>query len=422
VIGLGYAGLPLVRELCRAGFGVIGFDIDEEKVSMLLSGQSYIGHISADLISEMVRSGRLEPTTDYERLHECDVIIMCVPTPLTRNREPDTSHIESNAREIAARLRAGQLIVLESTTYPGTMDELVKPILEAGSGLMAGRDFYMAFSPERENPGDPDFTTSAIPKVVGGHNSDSALVAEALYAAVVAKVVPVSSMRVAEASKILENIYRAVNIALVNELKVLFTEMGIDVWEVIDAASTKPFGFQPFFPGPGLGGHCIPLDPFYLSWKAREYGRPTRFIELAGEVNTNMPAYVVERLTRALNERGRAVNGSRILVLGVAYKPDVDDDRESPGLKLIDELRSMGADVCYNDPHIAALKPTRKYDLGLTSVELTPELLGSLDCVLIATAHSRYDWDAIVAGSRLVIDTRNATAAVREGRDRIVKA
>jgi UDP-N-acetyl-D-glucosamine dehydrogenase len=421
VIGLGYVGLPLTREFCRAGFAVTGFDIDPEKVAALAAGRSYIKHIPDDLVRGLVSEGRFRPTADFARLAEPDALVICVPTPLTKHRDPDLSFVAGTAESIAARLRPGQLVVLESTTYPGTTREVVQPILER-SGLRAGRDFFLAFSPERENPGSTSHTTRTIPKVVGGLDPVSGRVAAALYAAAVETVVPVSGAEVAEASKILENIYRCVNIALVNELKMLFDRMGLDIWEVIAAAATKPFGFQPFYPGPGLGGHCIPIDPFYLTWKARRYDMPTRFIELAGDINRMMPDYVVGRLMDALNDHGRALRGSRILVLGLAYKKDVDDLRESPSVVLIEKLTAKGALVDYNDPHIERTHRQREHDLRMTSVPLSAEMLAAYDAAVIATDHSAYDYEMIVAHARLVIDTRNATARVTDGRHKIVKA
>ncbi|MBI4613079.1 MAG: nucleotide sugar dehydrogenase [Planctomycetes bacterium] len=421
VIGLGYVGLPLVREFVSAGFRVVGFDIDRAKIGALQAGKSYIKHIGSDLVSRIVGSGEFQPTTDFDRLSEVEAIVICVPTPLTAHREPDTSYIESTARSIAPRLKRGQLVVLESTTYPGTTRELVLPILEA-TGLLVEEDFLLAFSPEREDPGNPKHSTRTIPKVVGGIGPRSAEAAELLYGQVVVRVVPVSSAEAAEATKILENIYRSVNIALVNELKLLFLKMGIDIWEVIEAASTKPFGFQPFWPGPGLGGHCIPIDPFYLTWKAREYGFPTRFIELAGEINTSMPGHVVRSVSEALNEEGRSVRGADVLVLGIAYKKDVDDPRESPAFEVIELLRELGARVRYHDPHVPRLPRMRAHDIEMSAVELTPESLAAADCVLLVTDHSAYDYPWIAEHSRLVVDTRNAFAKVREPKARIVKA
>lgn len=421
VVGLGYVGLPLVREFTRGGCRVLGFDIDPVKVRKLHAGQTYIEHIPAALVKEMVRSGRFEATCDFKRLKEPDVILICVPTPLTKMREPDMTYIEKTTAAIAATLRKGQLIVLESTTYPGTTREVMLPILEAG-GLKAGRDFYLAFSPEREDPGRKDYTTKTIPKVVGGFDPASLELAVAAYECAIDTVVPVSSCEAAEAAKILENTYRCVNIALVNELKVLFDRMGIDVWEVIRAASTKPFGFTAFYPGPGLGGHCIPIDPFYLSWKAKQYGMATRFIELAGEINVSMPHFVIQKTMEALNERSKAMKGSKVLVLGLAYKKDVDDVRESPSLELITLLRERGAKVDYNDPHVPRTAKMREYDLRMASVPLTAANLKKYDAVIISTDHSAYDYDFIVRSARLVIDTRNATKAVKAGRKKIVKA
>jgi UDP-N-acetyl-D-glucosamine dehydrogenase len=421
IIGLGYVGLPLARAFATAGYPVLGFDTDPIKVAKLTNGESYIGHISADSVATMKTKG-FEATDRFERLSEADAIIICVPTPLTEAREPDLGYVIASTQAIAEALREGQLVVLESTTYPGTTRDVVLPILEA-SGLRAGTDFFLAFSPEREDPGNPTFSAPTIPKVVGGLDPDSLEVARALYGRVVVKVVPVSGPEVAEACKILENTYRAVNIALVNELKVLFDRMGIDIWEVIEAAKTKPFGFQAFYPGPGLGGHCIPIDPFYLSWVARKHGFRTRFIELAGEINTSMPTYVVERVADALNHRALAVKGSKILLLGMAYKKDVDDPRESPGFELMELLLEKGAEVEYNDPHIPSLPPMRRYpDLKRDSLDLSAGTLGSMDCVLIVTDHSSYDWPWIVEHSGLVVDTRNATRGLVVPAGRIVRA
>jgi UDP-N-acetyl-D-glucosamine dehydrogenase len=388
---------------------------------MLNAGRSYIEHIPSEIIAHLVRTKRFRATADMNELRTPDAIVICVPTPLNKTRDPDMSYVEGTAEAIAPRLRRGQLVVLESTTYPGTTRELVKPILEK-SGLRAERDFFLAFSPEREDPGRKDFSTATIPKVVGGIGRKSHRLAVALYAQAIAKVVPVASCEIAEAAKIVENVYRCVNIAMVNELKMVFDKMGIDVWEVINAAKTKPFGFQAFYPGPGLGGHCIPIDPFYLTWKARQYGEPTRFIELAGEINTFMPEYVIERLTEALNERGKPVRDSRVLVLGLAYKKDVDDLRESPSIELIHLLRKRGAKVDYNDPHIPRTHKGREHDLQMKSVPLSPGTLKRYDAVLISTDHSRYDYGMIVRHAKLIIDTRNACSGVRRGRDKIVKA
>jgi UDP-N-acetyl-D-glucosamine dehydrogenase len=421
IIGLGYVGLPLARAFARGGYQVIGFDIDAKKVAQLQRGQSYIGHIPAETISEMRRLG-FNATARFDRLSEPDAIIICVPTPLTDAREPDLTYVVNSARAIAAHLRRGQLVVLESTTYPGTTRDVVLPILEAG-GLKVGEDFYLAFSPEREDPGNPRFSAPTIPKIVGGLDSRSLESALALYGQVVVRTVPVSTPEVAEASKILENTYRAVNIALVNELKVLYDRMGIDVWEVIEAAKTKPFGFQAFYPGPGLGGHCIPIDPFYLAWVARKYSLTTRFIELAGEINTAIPGYVVNKVADALNSRGKPVLGSKVALLGMAYKKDVDDARESPGFELMDLLLKKGAVVSYNDPHIPLLSPMRHYPhLRMESQELSAGYLQAQDCVLVATDHSAYDWPWIVEHSRLIVDTRNATRGVKAADERIVRA
>jgi UDP-N-acetyl-D-glucosamine dehydrogenase len=422
VIGLGYVGLPLIRAFTGAGFRTLGFDVDQTKVDRLLRGESYIGHIASDWIAGCVREQKFEPTSDMNRLSEADCLLICVPTPLSESRDPDLTFVESTSRSIAAHLRPGQLVVLESTTYPGTTRDVVLPIL-AESGLTVGREFYLAYSPEREDPGNPDFSASRIPKVVGGIDAESARLAGLLYGAAVVSVVPVSNCEVAECCKILENTYRAVNIALVNELKVLCDRMGLDVWEVIDAAKTKPFGFQAFYPGPGLGGHCIPIDPFYLSWVARKHGLSTRFIELAGEINTRMPEYVIERLTLALNDRGKSVKGAKICILGAAYKKDVDDPRESPSFELMELLIRRGAVLTYNDPHIPTLPAMRHHRLpAMKSSTLTPEFLASQDVVLIATDHSAYDYGFIVRHAPLVVDTRNAARRVVEGREKIVKA
>jgi UDP-N-acetyl-D-glucosamine dehydrogenase len=421
VIGLGYVGLPLIRTFAEAGYNTMGFDVDPKKVESLEAGESYIEHIPSEWISQLVNSGKFVPTIDMSRMVEADTLLVCVPTPLSETRDPDLTYIESTTEMIAKYLRPGQLVVLESTTYPGTTREVMLPILE-GSGLKAGVDFFVAYSPEREDPGNPDFTASTIPKVVGGLDPLSLDLGTKLYGAGMTKVVPVSSCEVAEACKIVENTYRAVNIAMVNELKILFSEMDIDVWEVIEAAKTKPFGFQAFYPGPGLGGHCIPIDPFYLSWLARRAGLTTRFIELAGEINTSMPQYVINRVMEELNEVEKPLKGSKVCVLGVAYKKDVDDQRESPAFTLIDLLQKAGAEVSYSDPHIPKLKPKRDYDILLESSALTPEFLASQDCMLIVTDHTRFDYDAIVKDAKLVIDTRNATVSVSEGRERIKKA
>lgn len=421
VIGLGYVGLPLARAFAGVGFPVLGFDIDSSKISRLRRRESYINHISARTIEEMFER-RFEATDCFKRLAEADAIVICVPTPLTDTREPDLTYVVNSTRAIAAALRPGQLVVLESTTYPGTTRKVVQPILEE-KGLRAGIDYFLAFSPEREDPGNPSHSTPTIPKVVGGADALSLEVAASLYARAVIKIVKVSSPEVAEACKILENTYRAVNIALVNELKILYDRMNIDVWEVIEAAKSKPFGFQAFYPGPGLGGHCIPIDPFYLTWVARQFGLTTRFIELAGEINTSMPAYVVARVTDALNDRGKPVKGSKITLLGMAYKKDVDDPRESPGFELMELLLKKGAEINYNDPHIPKLPAMRHYPhFHMTSQVLTPEYIQKQDCVLIVTDHSAYDWASIVEHAQMVVDTRNATRDVKMHRDKIVRA
>jgi UDP-N-acetyl-D-glucosamine dehydrogenase len=431
IIGCGYVGLPLGLRFADEGHVVTGFDLDDAKVKKLNAGDSYIQHIPAAKIKEHVDARRFGATTDFSKLKEMDAVLICVPTPLDERREPDLSYVENTAKSIAPNLQRNQLIVLESTTYPGTTEDLVLPILES-NGLRCPivrtegaeptkTDFFLAFSPEREDPGNKNFGLAQIPKVVGGINPPSGRAAAALYAQIVAKVVPVSSTRAAEMVKLLENIFRCVNIALVNELKQLSLRMNLDIWEVIDSAATKPFGFMPFYPGPGLGGHCIPVDPYYLSWKAREYDFATRFIELAGEINTEMPYHVVNALVTAMNEHEKSVKGSRILMLGVAYKKDVDDLRESPSLKLLELLTQRGAKLDYNDPYFPALHKMRHYDYShMKSVELTPQNLASYDCVLIATDHSSYDYDAIVKNSRLVVDTRNATRKVTSGKEKIV--
>ena len=431
VIGCGYVGLPLALRFAEAGHAVVGFDTDHAKVEKLNRGQTYIGHISGTKIQQHVNSKHFAATDDFSLLGEMDAVMICVPTPLDQRREPDLSYVEQTARAIQPHLQHGQLIVLESTTYPGTTEELVLPILEA-NGLRCpiahgpendhiATDFFLAFSPEREDPGNRQFGLAQIPKVVGGVNPPSGRAAVALYAQVVSSVVPVSSTRVAEMTKLLENIFRCVNIALVNELKLLAIRMGIDIWEVIDAAASKPFGFMPFYPGPGLGGHCIPVDPFYLSWKAREYDFSTRFIELSGEVNTAMPYHVVDAIGSALNDRQKAVKGARVLLLGVAYKKDVDDLRESPSLKIMQLLGQRGANVEYSDPYFPELHKMRHYDYtGMRSAELTPANIGKYDCIVIATDHSSYDYQAIVESAQLVVDTRNATRRVARNRNRIV--
>jgi len=418
VIGLGYVGLPLAIAFGEAGFRVTGFDTDPAKIRLLERGEGYIKYVPSQRIKEIL-GNRFRPTTDFGMLKEMDCIIICVPTPLSKYGEPDLSYVFNTAKTIARHLRKGQLVVLESTTYPGTTDEDLRAILEE-TGLKAGENFYLAFSPEREDPNNQDFSISTIPKVVGGYSPRCLAAAKALYGAIVVKTVPVSSTRVAEATKLVENIFRAVNIAFVNELKMLFDRMGIDIWEVIRAASTKPFGYMPFYPGPGLGGHCIPIDPVYLTWKARQYDFHTRFIELAGEINTYMPYYVVQRTSDALNDRGVPLRNARILILGLAYKKDVDDIRESASLKLIELFLARGAKVDYNDPHVPETRKTRRYDFRMSSVPLTEDNLASYDCVVISTNHSAYDYAFIVGHSRLVIDTRNATSHLES--PKVVKA
>ena len=423
VIGQGYVGLPLALVFREAGFRVIGFDVDPAKVEALGRGESFIKHIGPERVAEAIAGGRYAATADFGRLPECDAVIICVPTPLGAHREPDNSFIHSTARTIAKHLRRGQLVVLESTTYPGTTDEEVLPLLRE-SGLRCPEDFLLAFSPEREDPGRRNFTTKSIPKVVGGVNPESTEAAAALYAAALERVVPVSSSRVAESAKLLENIFRSVNIALVNELKMIFHRMGIDVWEVIRAAETKPFGFMPFYPGPGLGGHCIPLDPFYLSWKAAEHGEWARFIELAGEINSRMPRYVVDRLAEALNEDRKSLRGASVLVLGLAYKANIDDDRESPSYEILEMLQERGAAAAYCDPYFPAARKGRRHDLDLRSVPCTPEEFAGYDAVLVSTAHDVFRDAALYRGASLVVDTRNVVAPLFPGGDgpRIVKA
>ena len=423
VIGLGYVGLPLVRAFTACGFRCLGFDVDQSKIDKLKAGESYIRHIDSAALAQLVQERKFEPTADLGRLSEADCIIICVPTPLNESRDPDLSYIEGTARAIAETLRPGQLVVLESTTHPTTTRVNVWPVLEE-TGLKCGIDYFLAFSPEREDPGNPQYQASTIPKVVGGFDEKSGDLACAMYEHAIVKVVRASSMEVAEACKILENTYRAVNIALVNELKILYDKLGIDVWEVIEAAKTKPFGFQAFYPGPGLGGHCIPIDPFYLTWLARKHGEQTRFIELAGEVNMHMPQYVISRLAEFLNDEQKPIRGSKIAILGMAYKKDIDDPRESPSFELMKLLLERGGVLTYNDPHVPTLPKMRHYPNmpAMSSQDLTAEYLAAQDCVLIATDHSAYDYDFIVRHSRLVLDTRNATKHVAHGRDRIRKA
>lgn len=421
VIGLGYVGLPLVGAFLAAGFKVRGFDTDPRKIQMLKSGKSYIKHFRSSIVTKWKEQGRFHPTGDFLKLKTADAIIICVPTPLGDHREPDLSYILNTAEAIARTLKPGRLIVLESTTYPGTTDGELRSALEK-TGLRAGRDFYLAFSPEREDPNNKTFNTRTTPKVVGGYTPRCLDVAKALYDRIVETTIPVSSTKTAEATKLLENIYRAVNIALVNELKMLFDKMGVDIWEVIKAAKTKPFGFQAFYPGPGLGGHCIPIDPFYLTWKAREYGFSTRFIELAGEINTGMPEYVVGKIIEALNARGKSVAGARILILGLAYKKDIDDVRESPSFKVMELLESKNARVDYNDPHAPRTHRMRKYSFVKKSVPLTAAALARYDCAVVLTDHSQYDGDFIARHSRLVVDTRNLVKNRRRWGSKVVTA
>ncbi len=421
IIGMGYVGLPLVLRFCEEGFQVLGFDVDSRKVATLKRGKSYLKSIPSSRMSQFVRRGHLDVTNDFSRLAEPDCILICVPTPLTEKMEPDLQYIEKTTESIREHLRRGQLIVLESTTYPGTTEELILPRLESTS-LKIGKDFFLAYSPEREDPGNRRFTTQQIPKVISGVTPSCHKAAATLYRQVIQKVVPVSSPRVAELTKLLENIYRSVNIALVNELKMLADRMGIDIWEVVEAAGTKPFGFSPFYPGPGMGGHCIPIDPFYLSWKAREYDFTTRFIQLAGEINVHIPYYVVSKIVDALNEREKSIRGAKILILGVAYKKDVDDTRESPALAIMDLLRKKGATLLYHDPYIPVLPSFRKYSFKLKSSPLTEGLLRSMDAAVIVTDHSQVDYPWIVKHTPLIIDTRNVTKNISKWKKKIVKA
>src|ERR1700737_1250283 len=423
VCGMGYVGLPLCRAIADHGFPLIGLDIDEEKVEKLNAGKSYIRHIPGGIVQAMLRTGRFRASSDFGQIAHADIIIVCVPTPLTRYREPDLSYVSSTAGAIARNARPGQLVIVESTTYPGTTVELLQPIFSR-QGLISGRDIFLAFSPEREDPGNPDYQTTMIPKSVGGQGRLALELATAFYRGFIKAVVPVSSATTAEAVKLTENIFRAVNIALVNELKVIYSKMGIDIWEVIEAAKTKPFGFMPFYPGPGLGGHCIPIDPFYLTWKAREYGRHTRFIELAGEINTAMPEHVVHRVADALNARSKAVKGSRILILGLAYKPNVDDERESPSYVLMDLLSERGAELDYYDPYVPVIKLTREHShwAGKKSVEWNRATIESFDLVLIATNHSCVNYQELADWAERIVDTRNAMATVQVAPGKVSKA
>ncbi|RDJ06794.1 nucleotide sugar dehydrogenase [Rhizobium grahamii] len=424
VIGLGYVGLPLAIAIARSGFAVTGFDIDPAKIVSLEAKHSYIDAVASDDLALATDNKRFSATTDFALLADCDVIIICVPTPLTRHRDPDLSFVDATARSIAKHLRSGQLVVLESTTYPGTTDDVVKVILET-TGLKSGTDFFIGFSPEREDPGNQHFNTATIPKIVAGDGADALLLMVRFYGAAVRTVVPVSSNATAEAVKLTENIFRSVNIALVNELKTVYAAMGIDVWEVIDAAKTKPFGYMPFYPGPGLGGHCIPIDPFYLTWKSREYELPTRFIELAGEINSAMPRYVIAKLAEALDMRaGKALSRSRVLVLGLAYKKNVADIRESPSLRLIEIIEERGGKADYHDPLVGEIPSTREYQhlKGRASVDLTPETISSYDAILVATDHDQVDYSAITRNAPLIVDTRNVFSRLGLSGDHIIKA
>ena len=424
VLGLGYVGLPLCVQFARSGADVLGLDIDLAKVEQLVAGESYIDHIPSAAIVEITASGNFSATTDFSAIAGLDAILICVPTPLSKNREPDLSYVLDTGRAIAPHLPEGMLVVLESTTYPGTTDEALREVLEAGSGKVAGEGFHLAYSPEREDPGNPDSQVARIPKVVGGLTPACLAKAIELYEIAVETVVPVSSCRAAEATKLLENIFRSVNIALVNELKTVYAAMGIDIWEVIEAAKTKPFGFMPFYPGPGLGGHCIPIDPFYLTWKAREYGQPTRFIELAGEVNTDMPGYVIGQVTRALNSVGKATNGSRILIVGLAYKPDVEDIRESPAFAIMRLLAELGAQLEFYDPHVADIMQTRSFPefAGMERVVWDADTVSGFDLAVIVTAHRAIDYGQLVDWVPIVVDTRNATAGIAAPEGRVWKA
>ncbi|MEC8252854.1 MAG: nucleotide sugar dehydrogenase [Planctomycetota bacterium] len=422
VVGLGYVGLPLLRAFFTAGFRVIGYDVDQQKIDQLHRGESYLKHLGDDFIADFASSDRFDATSDHERLRDADVVVLCVPTPLGGHGEPDMSYIVRSSEMVAQILRKGQLVTLESTTYPGTTRGDMLPILEQ-SGLKAGEDFFVAYSPEREDPGRQDHSTQTIPKLVGGVDEVSGDLAALCYGAAISEVVPVETAEIAEAAKLLENIYRCVNIALVNELKPVLADMGIDVWKVVEAAKTKPFGFQAFYPGPGLGGHCIPIDPFYLTWKAREFGHHTRFIELAGEVNNSMPMYVVRRAMEGLNDLGKAMRGSKVLCIGLAYKPDVDDVRETPAAEIIKLLFEHGADVSYHDPHVPQFAGMRKYmEYSMDSVSLDAATVADADCVLVVTDHKQIDWQLIGAHAKLVVDSRNAMADVLPIAGRYVQA
>jgi UDP-N-acetyl-D-glucosamine dehydrogenase len=424
IIGLGYVGLPLSLQFARSGVNVLGLDIDSDKVNALNKGSSYIKHVPAESVMQQLKAGRLKAATDFSLVKEVDAVVICVPTPLNKNREPDISYILRTGRAIAPHLQAGVLVVLESTTYPGTTDEDLRAVLETGSGLKAGEDFHLAYSPEREDPANPDSKVGEVPKLVGGLTPACLEKAVRMYATAIKTVVPVSSCRVAEAAKLLENIFRSVNIALVNELKLVYASMGIDIWEVIEAAKTKPFGFMPFYPGPGLGGHCIPIDPFYLTWKAREFDHNTRFIELAGEINTSMPAHVLERLGEALNSARKPLNGSRVLILGLAYKANVDDERESPSYRIMELLKQRGVEVAYHDPHVPIIRPTREHAhwAGTESVRWDRATIAAFDAVVIATAHAAVNYQELAEWAQCIVDTRNAMASVQVAPGRVWKA
>lgn len=420
VIGLGYVGLPLAVEKGKVGFPVIGFDISAARVARVNAGDNYIGDVKDEELQELTQKGILTATTDFDRLSECDVVVICVPTPLTITRDPDISYIEASTEQIAKYLRPGQLVTLESTTYPGTTEEVILPLLEK-SGLEVGKDFFLAFSPERVDPGNKRFSTNNTSKVVGGVTPVCLEIAYTFYAQTIVNVVPVSTTAAAELTKVFENTYRAVNIALVNELMLLCDRMGIDIWEVVEAAGTKPFGIQTFWPGPGVGGHCIPIDPFYLTWKAREYDFHTRFIELAGEINVEASYHVINKIVRALNDENKSLKDAKIFILGVAYKKDIDDVRESPALKIIELLRKNGANISYHDPYISVIEPHGGSTIHLESMELSNETLAAADCVLILTDHSTVDYQRVVDQARLVVDTRNATRDVENNREKIIK-
>jgi UDP-N-acetyl-D-glucosamine dehydrogenase len=424
IVGLGYVGLPLSIQFARSCVSVLGIDVDSKKVELLNNGNSYINHIEASAIAELTGSGKFLASTDFSLIKEVEAVIICVPTPLTKNREPDISFIIETGRSIAPHIAKGTLVVLESTTYPGTTDDELRVVLERGSGMKAGSDFHLAFSPEREDPANEKSKVKRIPKVIGGYTPTCLKKAMTLYGRAIDRLVPVSSCRVAEATKLLENIFRSVNIALVNELKLVYAAMGIDIWEVIEAAKTKPFGFMPFYPGPGLGGHCIPIDPFYLTWKAREHGEHTRFIELAGEINTRMPEHVVHRVADALNARKKSINGSRVLVLGLAYKPNVDDERQSPSYVLMDLLKQRHAEVAYYDPHVPVIKPTREHSqfAGRESIEWSRSSIANFDVVLIATHHSSVNYQELADWAHCIVDTRNAMASIRVAPGKVWKA